>query len=98
MGNHTSTFTSDDHAVQKKKAERKACKLFKQELSIDLSYEKLVECRTEDWQHTSFMHNYLVLTADRKAMTTKAKPSVVLTLAKSDLFRDKTCAYFIFEL
>ena len=85
MSNELSTLTTDDiqvqlELIQKTEAEEKARELLNQETSYDYSYQKLIESGC-----TGFMHAYIHVTADYKAMTTKAQRDVVLSLAKYDL-------------
>ena len=97
MGNELSTLTTDDLQVQldqlqKTEAEEKARELFKQETSVDFSYQSLI-----DDGLTGFTHAYVAINADFKTMTTTAKQDVVLSLAKSDLSRDLTFSKFLFS-
>ena len=71
--------------LQQTEAEEKARELLKQETSIDISYQEIIE-----ENDSGFMDAYIQLTGDPKTMTTRAKQDVVLSFAKSDLLRDLT--------
>ena len=97
MDNELSSLASDDLQLpleqrQKAEAEKKARELFKQETSVDFSYQEIIEMGG-----TGFMQVYLIITHDKKTMKTRAKRDVVLSLAKSDLLRDLTFLDFLFS-
>ena len=88
MDNELSLLSSDDLQVQleqrqKAEAEKRARELLKQETSYDYSYQEIIKR-----DGFGFMQVYLLITTDKKTMTTKAKRDVVLSLAKYDLLRD----------
>ena len=94
----TCWFWPKKKLTPKKEAEKRARKLLKKETSIDISYQELNELGTHSNQiGTGFMHAYLIDTHNLKTMTTTAKRDVLISLAKSDLFRDPSFNRFFFS-
>ena len=97
MGNELSTLTTDDlqdqlEQLQRTEAEEIARELLKQETSVDISYQKIIEKGGN-----GFMGVYVHVNADGKTMTTRARRDVLLSLAKYDLLRDLIISKFLFS-